>query len=121
MPLVDVATRTPIQGPPQAATPASPARPVQHGQSSTASPARPVQHGQSSTAVACLLAGRNTRNRGGLDPTDRCTVGAITRDTLATAAFIVMHGEHPAADGPGPQFEQLATRGRPALAGTGDV
>jgi len=68
-----------------------------------------------------LLAGRNTRNRGGLDPTDRWTVGAITRDTLATVALIVTHGQYPAADGLGPQFEPLATRGRPALAGTGDV
>jgi len=56
-----------------------------------------------------------------LDPTDRWTVGAITRDTLATVALIVTHGQYPAADGLGPQFEPLATRGRPALAGTGDV
>jgi len=56
-----------------------------------------------------------------LDPTDRWTVGTITRDTLATVALIVTHRQYPAADGLGPQFEQLATRWKPALAGTGDV
>ena len=100
MPLVDIATQTPIQGPPQAAG---------------------GDTGPSSTAVALLLTGRHTGNRSGFDPTDRCTVGASTCHTLARVALIVMHGEYPAADGPGPQFEQLATRWRPAPAGTGDV
>ncbi len=55
------------------------------------------------------------------DLTDLWTVGAIARDMLATAAFIATLREYRAAYGLRPQFEQLVTLWRPALAGTGDV
>ncbi len=101
MPLVDVATRAPIQ------------RLVQVAAGNTS---------QSGTVGASLLAWWNAKSCRGFDLTDLWTVdNAIAREMLATAAFIATHREYPAAYGLGHQFEQLVARWRPALAGTGDV
>jgi len=101
MPLADVAARAPTQ------------RLLQVAAGDTS---------QSGTVGTSLLAWWNAKSCCGFDLTDLWTVdNAISKQMLATAAFISTHWEYPAAYGVGPQFEQLVALRRPALAGTGDV
>ena len=96
MPLIDVAALAPVQ------------RLLTIAQGDT---------GQSRTVASFLLAWWNAQACGGFDLADLWTVDeAITRDMVATAAFIASHREYPTAYGLGPQFEALVLQWRPALA-----
>jgi len=79
--------------------------------------------GQSRTVAGFLLAWWNARELRRLRP-DRPLGGAAqgsARDRVATAAFAALHRSSSRSCELGPQFEQLVTRWRPALAEPGNA